>query len=67
VARKKTITCDTVEVKWPEAFVLAGGCCLSCHSRFKEDMCEYETSEGRPVSVCCDIGAALEALELVRS
>lgn len=62
----KIITCEEVEARWPAAFALAGGCCLSCHARHQDDLCEYELVRGRGhLAVCCDVGAALEAAGIV--
>jgi hypothetical protein len=61
--RLKTITCDSARRRWPAVVAI---CCSNCHEMLQGDMLEYESTEGHRVSVCCNIGLALETLGLVR-
>lgn len=63
---KRKITCERVKTLWPKVYEKSGGCCTECHESFPDDLLEYESIEGRPVEVCCDVGFALEAAGVVQ-
>jgi hypothetical protein len=62
--RLKTITCASARRRWPAIVAI---CCPNCHGMLQDDMLEYESTEGHRVSVCCEVGLALEANGVVRS
>lgn len=63
---RRKITCESVKKLWPKVYEQSAGCCIECHESFKDELLEYESIEGRPVEVCCDVGVALEAAGVVQ-